>query len=167
MKQTIAGLLMIVAWAMPLAAGAQGVPPARDLRRDAEAARKVNGPVLLVFVGEHCRYCETVLNEFLIPMSRNPDYQNKVVMRRIENSSGRALRDFAGKATSHERFADQQNIQLVPTVVLFDGQGKVLAKPLVGITTVDYYGMYLDEVIDQAVAKVRTSNTASPADIPK
>jgi len=133
------------------------VPFSRNLQQDAAAAKALNAPVLVAFVGDHCSYCERVLNEFLIPMSRNPEYQGKVVMRRIETSSERSLRDFAGAKSTHSLFASGHDIYLVPTVALFDADGRMLGKPLVGLTTVDYYGMYLDETIDKAVAKVRNS----------
>lgn len=159
MKQALAKTARIVAWAMAWAWApawaAEGVPLTRNLQQDAAAAKTIEAPILVAFVNEHCGYCERVLNEFLIPMSRNPEYQGKVVMRRVETSSERSLRDFSGTNSTHSRFASGHDVYLVPTVALFDGQGRMLGKPLVGLTTVDYYGMYLDEKIDKAVAQVR------------
>jgi thioredoxin-related protein len=131
------------------------VPWARDLQQDAEAARAVQGVVLLVFVGSHCSYCETALNDFLIPMSGNADYLAKVVMRRVDSSGFRDLKDFQGRKLSHRKFAGDYGARLTPTVMVFDGEGRQLSKPVVGITTLDYYGFYLDQAIDQGVAKVR------------
>jgi thioredoxin-related protein len=131
------------------------VPWARDLQQDAEAARAVQGVVLLVFVGTHCSYCETALNDFLIPMSGNADYLAKVVMRRVDSSGFRDLKDFQGRKVSHRKFAGDYGARLTPTVMVFDGEGRQLAKPVVGITTLDYYGYHLDQAIDQGVAKVR------------
>lgn len=153
----------ILAWAPAPASASEGVPYARNLAKDAEAARAIQGPVLIVFVGDHCPYCETVLNEFLVPMSRNPDYQDKVVMRRVETGSFRELRDFAGMKLSHRTFAGRHGAYMVPTVMLFSPSGQALAKPLVGITSVDYYGYYLDEAIDQAVDKVRQAGRTHSA----
>jgi thioredoxin-related protein len=155
MKQALAWTVWIVTWALAPAWAAEGVPMSRNLQQDATSAKAIEAPVLVAFVGEHCSYCERVLNEFLIPMSRNPEYQGKVVMRRIQTSSDRNLRDFAGAKSTHGRFAAGHDIHLVPTIALFDAGGHMLGKPLVGLGPVDYYGMYLDEKIDQAVAKVR------------
>ena len=159
MKQALAWFFWIVAWALQPAWAEEGVPYTRNLQQDAVAAKSIRGPVLVAFVSSHCGYCEQVLNEFLIPMSRNPDYQNKVVMRRIETSSDRSFRDFDGTKSTHSVFASEHDIFLVPTVALFDSEGHMLGKPLVGLSTVDYYGMYLDEKIDKAVAKVRGQTT--------
>jgi thioredoxin-related protein len=155
MKQLLAWMVGIVAWGLQPAWAAEGVPWSKSLQQDAAAARAIDAPVLVAFVGEHCGYCERVLNEFLIPMSRNPEYQSKVVMRRIQTSSNRSLKDFDGNKSTHGRFAAGNDIYLVPTVALFDSQGNMLGKPLVGLMTVDYYGMFLDDNIDKAVARVR------------
>lgn len=156
MKQTVKRLLWWLAiLSCGIASARADVPWARDLRQDAAAAGAVNGAVLLVFIGPHCSYCETALNEFLIPMSGNTDYLGKVVMRKVDSSGFRDLLDFQGRKVSHRKFAGEHGARLTPTVMLFDGQGRQLAKPVIGITTLDYYGYYLDQAIDQAVGKVR------------
>jgi thioredoxin-related protein len=158
MKQAVAWLLAIVAWGSGLAPADEGVPYARDLQKDAKAARDKNGVVLVMFSGAFCSYCETVLNEFLIPMSGNADYQSKLVMRKVEASSSLDMKDFQGNKISHRKFAGESGARMVPTVMVFDAQGRQLAKPLVGLTTVDYYGFYLDQAINQGLEKVRKSS---------
>jgi thioredoxin-related protein len=152
-KQAFAWLAILACCIAPARAE---VPYARDLQRDAEAARAVQGVVLLVFVGPNCSYCETALNEFLIPMSGNADYLSKVVMRRVESTGFRELKDFQGRKVSHRKFAGDHGAYLTPTVMLFDADGRPLVKPVVGITTPDYYGFYLDQAIDQGVTAVRS-----------
>lgn len=155
MKQAVAWLLAIVAWASGLALAEGGVPYAQDLRKDAKAAIDKHGVVLVMFSGSYCRYCDIVLNEFLIPMSRNADYQSKLVIRKVETSSARDLTDFQGNRVTHRKFAKDSGARMVPMVMVFDAQGKPLAKPLVGLTTVDYYGYYLDQAINEGLEKVR------------
>jgi thioredoxin-related protein len=155
MKQAVAVLLAIVAWGLGAARAEEGVPHAFDLRKDAQAAREKNGVVLVMFSGASCSYCERVLNEFLIPMSRNADYQSKLVFRRVETFSARELTDFQGRKMSHGKFAGKSGVRMVPSVMVLDGEGRRLAKPLVGLTTVDYYGYYLDQAINQGLEKAR------------
>lgn len=156
MKQTVKRVLAWLAiLSCGIAAARADVPYAYDLQKDAEAARAVQGVVLLVFVGAHCSYCETALKEFLIPMSGNADYLAKVVMRRVESTGLRELKDFQGHKVSHRKFAGDNGARLTPTVMVFDGEGHQLSKPVVGITTPDYYGFYLDQAIDQGVTKIR------------
>jgi thioredoxin-related protein len=170
MKQSLVRLLAIVAWLFALtalpawgdAATQEGVPYARNLQQDAELAKQKNGVVLVIFSGEYCGYCERVLKEFLIPMSRNPDYQSKLVMRRVDNTGFTTVKDFDGTVEDHQQFTSEHGVHMVPTVMLFDTHGKRLAKPLVGLTTVDYYGYYLDQAIDEALAKVRGDTGTKP-----
>ena len=158
MKQAFAWLLAIVAWGSGLAWSEAGVPYARDLQKDAHAAKDKNGIVLVVFSSAFCSYCDTVLNEFLIPMSRNADYQAKTVMRKVDTTSTMDFKDFQGNKISFRKFAGQNGVHMVPTVMVFDSEGHQLAKPLVGLTTVDYYGFYLDEAINQGLDKVRQAS---------
>lgn len=156
MKQSVKQVLVWLAiLSCGIATARADVPYARDLQKDAENARAVQGVVLVVFVGAHCSYCETALKEFLIPMSGNTDYLAKVVMRQVESTGFRDLKDFQGRKMSHRQFAGEQGARLTPTVMVFDGDGRQLTKPVVGITTLDYYGVYLDQAIDQGVEKVR------------
>ncbi|MEW5771397.1 MAG: thioredoxin fold domain-containing protein [Pseudomonadota bacterium] len=166
MKQGFVRLLAIVTWALAMACGPawaeEGVPYARNLQKDGELAKKKQGVVLVMFSGDFCSYCERVLNEFLIPMSRNPDYQKKLVMRRIDNTGLSTVRNFDGTPAEHRKLASENGVRMVPTVMLFDQNGRLLAKPLVGLTTVDFYGLYLDQAIDEAVAKVRGGVAPTP-----
>lgn len=155
MTRLLAVLAWIVAWGSAPTLAEEGVPFARDLQQDAATARAKGAAVMVVFVGSHCPYCEAALNEVIYPTSRNPAYQKKLVMRRIETSSELSLRDFSGKRSTHRKFAGEHGIYLVPTVMLFDDKGEVIAKPLVGITTVDYFSYDLDQAIDQAMARIR------------
>jgi thioredoxin-related protein len=163
MKQTVAWLLAIVAWAFQPAWADEGVPYARDLQKDAALAREKDGVVLVIFARPHCSYCETVLNQFLIPMSRNADYQGKLVMRKVDAGGAMELKDFDGRKLSQQQFAEQHGVSLTPTVMVFNGRGEPLAKPLVGLSTVDYYGYFLDQAIDQGVRLVRGLQAAVTA----
>jgi len=94
----------------------------------------------------------------LIPTSRNPDYQRKLVMRRVQTRSPQVLRDFDGKRLTQGEFAKRHGVVLVPTVMLFDHQGNPLTKPLVGITTVDHYSYELDLAIEAALARIGSTS---------
>lgn len=138
-------------WAQP----AKGVPMVQDFAAEAKTVRENSRPLLVMFGAPGCPYCRQVLNDFLLPMSRNADYESKVVMRQVEIGGQQKLVDFAGHTTTHGQFARQYRIKLAPTVVLLDSEGRVLGEPLVGMITPDYYGAYLDQAIDDAVEKLR------------
>jgi hypothetical protein len=81
-------------------------------------------------------------------------------MRQVDIGSDDNLRDFSGATTTQATFAGRNKVQMVPTIKLFDAQGRELTQPLVGLSTPDFYGGYLDQAIDDALAKVRAEKGA-------
>lgn len=140
--------LFILAWLIPAPAWASELPEATDLAGDAASGR----PVLVLFEAPDCPYCIQVSQDFLEPMSRNAGYRSRVVLRRLSTRSGDLVTGFDGKPTSGEKLARQYRVQLTPTVVLLGPDGRLLTEPLVGLTTPDFYGAYLDEAIARAEA---------------
>lgn len=138
------------------AAPVDEIPAATDLTLEAAASRTRQLPILILFTAPGCAYCERVKQEFLLPMQRNPEYAGKVIMRQIEYRSRGKLVDFFGKVTTAAKFSRQHKITLTPTIKLFDAEGNSLTEPLIGLTTPDYYGVYLDQAIDEALARIRT-----------
>ena len=90
-------------------------------------------------------------------MQRDPEYNNKVILRQVEISSKDQLIDFNGKITSQSAFASKHDALMVPTVILFDSQGRELTN-IVGLLTVDYYRAYLDNAINESQAKIKAGN---------
>jgi hypothetical protein len=156
----------ILAWLIGLPAGAahaveRGVLPlARDFTRVAQDARARRAPILILFSTTGCHYCNQVREEFLIPTTRNPDYDDKVVMVEVDAAANTRLIDFDGKTTTHAEFASRYHVGMTPTVVLVDARGREAAPPLVGIANVEFYGGPLDEAIHTALARVRASERA-------
>lgn len=150
--------LVSLAWFAAAGAAPQtdDVPYAADLAQEAQVSQAGPAPLLILFTAPKCAYCEQVRREFLIPMLRNPEYANKVIIRQVEMQGNIKLLDFTGKSTTHGQFAKQQRVMLTPTVKLFDANGNLLTEPLVGLTTPDFYGAYLDRAIDEARAKIRS-----------
>lgn len=128
---------------------------ARDLAADARLASQRNIPLLLLFSEAGCPWCERARQEFLLPMQRNPEYQAKVMMREVGIDSKAALVDFAGNKTTQAEFARRHGISMMPTVMLLGPRGETLAEPLVGFRGADYYGYFLDQRIDEALAQLR------------
>lgn len=151
-------IALILTWMLPLGSFAKGggeVPLAKDLALEAKNAEARGLPILVLYSRANCAYCTRVLKEFLEPMQRNAEYRNKVIMLQVKAGSPAKLRDFSGGITTHKAFAEENNVQMVPAVHLYDSWGASLAEPLVGLSTPDFYGGFLDARIDEAVAKVR------------
>jgi thioredoxin-related protein len=128
---------------------------ARDLAADARLASQRKIPLLVLFSEAGCPWCERTRQEFLLPMQRNPEYQAKVMMREVGVDSQAVLTDFAGNKTTHAEFARRHGVNMMPTVMLLGPRGETLAETLVGFGSADYYGYFLDQRIDSALAQLR------------
>ena len=131
------------------------VREATDLQAVGQEARARKIPILIMFSMRDCQYCDVVREEFLKPMLRSGDYVDRVIMLELYSDSESQLRDFNGKPISAEKLIQRYNAGFAPTVIFLDSQGKELAERLIGITTRDFYGGYLDEAIDESLQRVR------------
>ncbi|BBP02074.1 thioredoxin family protein [Sulfuriferula nivalis] len=126
---------------------------ATDLQKDGRIAAQNHVPVLIIFTSPDCHYCERVMNNFLIPMQRNPEYTHKVMMRRVEINNASKLIGFDGAVTTQQAYAATQKARFTPTVIVYTPDGTAAADPLVGLGPEEYYGSYLDGLIDAGVTK--------------
>ncbi len=147
---TLLSLGGVLTWGVA-GAGSDGdsvVPATVDLAKDAALARDRKLPMVLVFSAADCDYCHLLEREILDPMYISRHYKNRVVLRRVMTDGSGKLRDFNGAAVDASEFAQHYNVQVTPTVVFVDTQGKELAPRLLGINTVEMYFAYLDQAIE-------------------
>jgi len=155
-KQILAIFSLVAAINCGSIAQAAGLPVVKDFTVEAKDAHKRQVPILVLFMSESCSYCETVLEEFLLPMQRDPEYTDKVILRQIESSSRDELIDFDGKVTTYSRFSGRHKVSGVPNVMLFDSDGQVLTF-IEGLLTVDFYYGFLVDAIDESLAKIKAA----------
>lgn len=159
MKSLLRPLLLLLpllaaapaAWS-DTAGGAEAVviPAAGDLHADGAAAARRGLPIMLIFTAEGCSYCRTLKRDFIRPMIYSHQYDNKILFREIELGSGRQIHDFNGRTIAADDLGDRYGIEVTPTVVFVDYRGQQMADKMVGMTTPDYYGGYLDDAIQTA-----------------
>lgn len=143
-----------------LAAADALLPEAGDLAADGRTATIKGTPILIEMARRGCTYCEKVREDFLKPMVRSGDYRGRVIFRQLHVDAELPLTDFDGRRIKPRKFARRYHVGLTPAVLLLDAKGRLLAKPLVGLTTEDFYGAFLDEAIDKAVARLRKERGA-------
>lgn len=135
------------------------ITPLTDLQQDARIAKSKKLPILIIFTAGYCHYCEVVKEEFLKPMIRSGEYVDKVLIREAEVDSYTDIRDFSGKPIGLDNLAVHYRATMTPTVILLGPDGELLTQRLVGVTTVDFYGGFLDDAIDTALARLRAGPT--------
>lgn len=126
-----------------------------DFSALAEVSERKRMPILLMFSANHCTYCVRLEEEFLKPMLRSGDYDDKVLIRKIRIDSYDKVRDFDGKRIAVDEFIDRYNVYVTPTVAFLDSSGNQLAPKRAGLTTPEFYGGYLDQSIEVALDMLR------------
>lgn len=126
-----------------------------DLQAVGQEARQRQLPLLIMFSRQGCPYCDLVREEFLKPILRSGDYTERVIILEIHTDSYAQLRDFDGQMITADALAQRYRASFAPTVVFLDYQGKELVERLIGITTRDFYGGFLDEAIAQSLQRLR------------
>ena len=157
LKQASNVLLLAAAIGFGPMAYASGLPVVKDFTAEAREAKNKRVPILVLFMDETCSYCKTVSEDFLQPMQRDPEFDNKVIIRQIESSSEGTLIDFDGTPTTYRKFSSRHKVGGVPNVMLFDSHGQMLTF-LEGLTTVDFYYAFLLDAIEESLAKVRAAS---------
>lgn len=126
-----------------------------DLTRDAKESSEKQIPILMFFSMEHCPFCMEVQEDYLKPMLRNSEYDNKVIIRKMRIDSAGTIRDFKGNERDPGEFSDDYNVSMVPTLVLVDSQGNKISSAIIGIANSHYYSSELDDAIDASAQKMR------------
>jgi thioredoxin-related protein len=131
------------------------LPVAKNLKIDGDAAVAAKKPILLFFNLSACHYCRGALREVIVPMFRNADWRAALEFRQITIDDGKSLIDFDGKSVENIAFAQKRKGTFAPTVMVVDGTGQLLGEPLVGIANFDFYGAYVDSLVNKAIADVK------------
>ena len=134
--------------------GDKSIPVIVDLSQDASLARSQGLVILIEFSNDDCEYCLLLENEFLLPMLKNREYEEKVIIRSLPLGGGHRFKGFQGELVSASQFASKYQVMVTPTMVFLDANGNELSEKLVGIWSLDFFGGYIDERIDTARQKM-------------
>jgi thioredoxin-related protein len=149
------GLGMI--WLASASVLAGDLPVAQDLQADAKDAGRRHVPLILFYSARSCHYCEEVSSLYLQPILASRDYTGKIILREVQLEGGLMLLDFDGKRVSHADFARRRGISLTPQIRFLDGAGREVSPGIVGYTTPELFGGYLEDAISDAMTKMRTA----------
>jgi thioredoxin-related protein len=155
MTTGIVFMLLVGLFAVTANAAEIQLQEANDLQADAARAGEDKLPILVLFSSSYCGYCTIVREDFLKPMLISGDYDDKVIMRVVNIDSTEGLRDFEGREVDAEAFADRRGVFVTPTVKFFGPDGNETTSDLVGLSTVDYYGGFLDTAIEESLVHLR------------
>ncbi len=155
MRRITAGLLLLFLALAAAASSAAELPLAKNLKKDARKAARAQTPILVFFAADSCPYCHQVEDLYLTPMYKSGDYDGKLLFRVVRIESANFLRDFNGKRVDHETFAENEGVVLTPVIRFYGPEGKELIPELIGYSTPDFYGDYLERAISDSISKLR------------
>lgn len=141
------------------AAPDHSIPEAVDLGRDASDAERSCRPLLLEVAAEHCPYCRRLEREYLGPMRLNADVLRRVEIRRLLLDGQGRLSDFDGRPIEVDNLAARYSVMVTPTLLFLDAHGNELVERLVGFSTPELYGGYLDAAIETAGRRLREQHS--------
>ena len=165
-------LLVLLAWASlatasTLAYDDEPLPPvtilaADDLAEVGRQARAGDMVVLLEMSAPYCSYCRTLEEEIIKPMLRNRDYDARVIIRKLDISARYPVADFNGGKTTPAEIAGRYGVDLTPTLIFVDGAGREAAERILGVNTLEFYGGYVDESLNNAYRRINQPNYVYP-----
>lgn len=123
------------------------LPLSNALRSSARQAVQQNMPLVVMFTLHGCTWCDFVRNSHLLPLIRERGIH--VVEVDISNSS-LLMQDFDEVTVTHKTFAQKLGVKRTPTLLFFDAKGTEVAPRLVGVSSQEYYGAYLEQRIEIA-----------------
>jgi thioredoxin-related protein len=125
-----------------------------DMRDEARVVREDDLILVLEFSSDDCAYCRKLEQLFLLPMQRNAEYDEKILIRTVSLDNFETLVDFDGQSVSTAEFASRYEVSLTPTLLFLNADGKEMSDKLVGIWSEDFYGGFIDSRIDEAREKL-------------
>lgn len=148
-------LACVLAAAVVPAAHAKPLPLVSDLAQVAKQAREQRVPILIAFTLKDCPYCATARRNHWEPMHAAEKWRNQVVMVELVLDGPAALTDFDGSAITARDFARRFGVRSVPTVIVFNADGKPAHTPLAGLSSGDFYSLYLEQAVEAGLMLMR------------
>lgn len=144
----LAGFLSIHAFATTL----KEIPAAKSLQTEIASAVKTGSP-LVVFVSlDNCPFCKIARDNYLLPILNEQSVQ--VVQVNFQYLA--TVVDSRGNSVTQDQLVRSLGVKVAPTVLFLGQDGKELAPRLVGGSTSEFYGTYLDERIRTAQAAIKS-----------
>ncbi len=111
--------------------------------------------ILLEMSASYCGYCKRLEENIIKPMLRSGDYDDNVLIRKLDIDSHYPMKDFEGSKTSPAQYAYKMNASLTPTLLFIDGRGKEVSERILGVNTLELYGQYVDDALLQGHRKIK------------
>ncbi|MEF8792485.1 thioredoxin family protein [Thiohalorhabdus sp.] len=156
MKRLLSLIALVALGAFGPAQGGDNLPTAENLAALGQQVEREGKPMVVFFYQDECHYCDAVWKEYLKPINRDPAYNERIILRKIDTRGDGAIKNFGGEEVRQQGFAHRQEHTFTPTIAFYGPDGQRLTSSLIGFKGGrDYYGHYLEEGIEEAEAALR------------
>jgi thiol-disulfide isomerase/thioredoxin len=154
---------MLIAGAVSALPGLAAAGPTRPLpgtnsAGQLEAWSKGTQVLVVMFSRPACAFCEALRREHLWPLHAHLANEKNLAGVRLIELDLSVKAPFAGASgrfsSSPAQLAASLGIRLAPTLAFFGANGE-LAERLVGYSSPDFYGAYLEQRLEQALATAK------------
>lgn len=135
-----------------MAAGPE-LPTSKSLQNDISTALKTSKPLIVLVSLDNCPFCKIARENYLLPLMR----EQSLAVVQVNLGHSTSIVDPLGKRTTQSDLVKAWAIKATPTVMFLGKNGQEVAPRLVGGSTSDFYGAYLQDRVDQAI-KMMQSN---------
>lgn len=135
-----------------LAAGRE-LPASKSLQTDIAAALKASKPLVVLVSLDNCPFCKISRENYLLPLMR----EQSIAVVQVNLGHSTSIVDPLGKRTTQADLVNAWAIKATPTVLFLGKNGQEVAPRLVGGSTSDFYGAYLQERVDIAIKMVQSN----------
>lgn len=153
-------LLVLMVLVLPMQLQAQAdhadsLPLLRNLQVDARASTREKLPIMVFYMSEYCEYCEHVRELYLKPMLHNGELKGRAILRMVDIDGGDTMYGFDGEKIDQGVFANREGVSFTPVIKFYDSRGRELVPELLGYSSPEFYGAYLEQAIDQARERLK------------
>ncbi len=119
-----------------------------NLPADFAVMREKKIPMLIFFHASYCGYCNQVDDQFLIPMRMDPEFQGRLLIRRVKVDADTQYIGLDGKKHDYPYLANKLDVRGVPYILFLAPDGSRITS--IQGTAYDYYDYYLSKDINLA-----------------
>ncbi len=117
-------------------------------------AKKNSKVILLEMSATYCGYCKTLEEEIIKPMLRSGDYDH-VLIRKLNIDSHYPMTDLGGVKSSPFQLSSKMGVYVTPTLLFLDGDGNEVSERIIGVNTLEMYGGYVDNALQQGLQSIQ------------
>ncbi|MEN9671114.1 MAG: hypothetical protein RL018_1391 [Pseudomonadota bacterium] len=133
------------------------IPIAKSLLVEISLALKKASPLLVFISLDHCPFCKIARENYLVPLMN----EQSVAVVQVNFGHLTSVTDTRGHALTQDQMIRAWGVKVAPTVLFLGRDGKEIAPRLVGGSTSDFYGAYLDERLRLARTEIVRDQTGS------